>query len=326
MAERQSAVELKVGAFVLATVLVLAIGILWVLGTLPLGRQANPYTVLMGTAAGVRKGDRVRVSGIETGRVEKVSLRPGEEWPVLFEITLDSSISVTEMASAYITSDGLLSSNYLEIDPGPPSAAVLPPGGAIQGTEGAGLMQALGGLEDLSDQTSGLLAKLGGLVDDLSTSVDPLLGRLERLLSDDNMDSFSATLVAMQRLAEDTRPRTNALLERLDTLAAQLSEGTEDLPRIAANLDGMLVELRNALGTDGARLAELLESAQSTMDSAGTTMEVTARNRQRLELTLHDLQMTMANLRGFTETLEAKPSALVWKNRQPDRKPGEGQP
>lgn len=324
MAERQRAVELRAGVFVLATILILGLGSLWVIGSLPIGREANQYSVLMGTAAGVRPGDRVRVSGIEVGRVESVSLRPGEEWPVLFRITLDASISVTEEASAHITSDGLLSFNYLEIDPGPASAGALLPGSAIQGTAGAGLMKALGGLEDLSGQTSGFLAKLGGLVDELSASVEPLLARLELLLSDENVDSFSDTLTAMRVLAEDTRPRTNVLLEHLDALVAQLDEGTEDLPQIAENLDSFLAELRNALGTDGARLAELLESAQGTLDSAGATLEVTAQNRRRLELALRDLQATIASLKSFTGALEERPSALVWKDRQPDRKPGEG--
>ena len=323
MAERQRAAELKAGAFVLAAVLILGLGILWVVGSLPIGREANHYDVLMGTAAGVRTGDRIRVSGIEVGRVESISLRPGEEWPVLFSVSLDTSISVTVEASAHITSDGLLSSNYLEIDPGPASAPSLEPGGVIQGTAGAGLMQALGGLEDLSGDTSAFLAKLGGLVDELSKSAEPLLTQLELLLSDENLDSFSGTLAAMRILAEDTRPRTNALLEDLDALVARLNDGTETLPELVGNLDSLLTELRDALGPDGARLAELLDSAQGTLDSAGATLEVTAHSRHTLKLALRDLQATMANLKSFTETLEERPSALVWKDRQPDRKPGE---
>lgn len=326
MAERERAVEVRIGVFVLGAIVVLALGILWVLGSLPAGRQANEYIVRMGTAAGVRKGDRVRISGIEVGRVEDISLRVGEELPVLFQITLEDSVSVTESARAIITSDGLLSSNYLQIDPGPPGAPALAPGSTIQGTEGAGLMEAMGGLEDLSSQTGELLTKLSGLVDDISTNIEPLVARMEVMLSDENMESFSGLLNSMHLLAEDMRPRTNALLEDLDVLVVQLNEGTEDLPELSAQLKSLLAALETSLGEDGARLAELLESAQGTMESAGATMEVTARNRRGLELALRDLQATLANLKSLTGTLGQQPSALVWKQKQRDRKPGEDQP
>lgn len=326
MPEREPAVEIRVGAFMLASIATLAIGILWVLGALPAASRSSAYGVLMGTAAGIRGGDRVRVAGMEVGRVESVSLRPGEEWPILFEITLDSSILVTEEARAYITSDGLLTANYLEIDPGPPTAAPLTPGSAIQGSEGAGLVQALGGLDELSSQTTDLMTKLGDLADEISANVEPLAGRLEALLSDENIDSFAATLDSIRRLAEETRPRTNTLLEHLDGLVAELEESTDELPQVAQSLDELLAELRAALGADGERLAELLESAEGAMSAAGTTLEVTATNRQELERTLRDLQATMANLRVFSETLAERPSALVRKNRPPDRRPGEGNP
>ena len=326
MLERERAVEVRVGAFVLGAILLLALGILWVLGSLPAGREANEYGVLMGTAAGVRRGDRVRVSGIEVGRVEGVVLRPGEKWPVLFEVTLDASVPVTQEASAHITSDGFLSANYLEIVPGAPGAPPLSPGGMIKGTEGAGLMEAMGGLEDLSGKASELLVKLGGLVDDLSVTLQPLVTKLDLLLSDENVETFSGTLTAVRALAEDTRPRTNALLENFNGLVDGLNESTGKLPELTASLDSLLLELRAALGTDGERLAELLEAAQATMESAGATLDVTAQNRRGLELALRDLQATMANLKSLTATLAERPSALVRKTKQPDRKPGGSKP
>lgn len=326
MAERQRAAELRVGAFVLGSTLILGLGILWVIGYLPLGGEANEYNVLMGSAAGIRAGDRVRVSGIELGRVESVTLRPGEQWPVVFAVTLSTSIRVTEEASAYITSDGLLSANYLQIAPGPPGALPLPSGGTITGTAGGGLMAALEGLDDLSAQTSSLLEQLESLVHNLSVSVEPLMARLELLLSDKNLENFSGTLVAFRKLAEETGPRTNTLLENLDTLVTQLGEGTETLPELAADLQKLLTTLNSALGSEGSRLADLLDSAQSTLDSAGVTLEVTAQNRRSFELALRDLEATMANLKSFTATLEQRPSALLRKNRRPDRKPGEGNP
>lgn len=324
MTERQRAVELKAGAFVLATLVVFGLGVLWVIGSLPVGQTTGQYTVLMGTAAGVRSGDRVRVSGIEMGRVENIALHPGERWPVVFQISLDDSILVTEESSASITSDGLLSSNYLQIDPGPATAPPLPAGGAIYGSAGPGLMAVMGDLGGLSQQASKLLEDLGSLTSELSKNFGPLSLRLELLLSDQNLESFASTLTALRTLAEDTPPLARSTLEHLDNLIMQLSAGAEDLPQITASLGSLLADLHAIVGTDGERLTSLLESTQRTLDSAGATLEVTAQNRHILELTLRDLQETMENLRGFTATLERRPTALLRKERQPDRKPGEG--
>jgi len=116
---------------------------------------------------------------------------------------------------------------------------------------------------------------------------------------------------------EDSGPRLSALLARLDDLAVELQSGVEGLPEVTTEIQGLVTDLRTALGPDGERVSSLLDSANSGMSA----MQM---NRGELEAMVRDLRLATANLRAFTEAIKERPSLLVRKSRAPDRKPGEG--
>jgi phospholipid/cholesterol/gamma-HCH transport system substrate-binding protein len=307
---------IKAGIFVVVAMAILVVATLWVAG-LHFGGAKQEYDVLMGTAAGVREGDQVRVSGMEVGRVQAVELRPGEEWPVVFRVALREGIPLTQSASARLTSDGLLGAPYLEIDPGPPGEPLLPPDSTITGSHGTGASEAFAALGDLSVQASVTLDEMTVLLQSLSERTGPLLERFELLLSDENLDSLSASLAGMRDTMEASGPRLSALLTRLDELAQQLQSGVEGLPDLTGEIQGLVTDMRTALGPEGERLATVLDSAASGMSS----MQM---NRGELEAMVKDLRLATANLRAFTEAIKERPSLLVRKSRAPDRQPGEG--
>jgi len=289
---------------------------LWVAGS-HLGGHQNEYDVLMNTAAGVRQGDRVRVSGMEVGRVLEIQLRAGEEWPVNFRIALNEEIPVTQSAVARLTADGLLGAPYLEIDPGPAGEPLLPPGSTIPGTRASGANEAFKALGDLSGRAGAALDEVMVLVQSLGERMEPMLERFELLMSDENLANISGSLVAMRGTMEESGPRLSALLARLDELAIELQGGIEGLPDVTAEIEGLVTDLRTALGPEGQRLAAVLESANSGMSA----MQM---NRGELEAMVRDLRLATANLKAFTESIKERPSLLVRKSRAADRQPGEG--
>ncbi len=268
-------------------------------------------------SGGVRQGDPVRVAGMEVGRVQRVELRPGAEWPVLFRIGLDSEILVTERASARLTTDGLLGTPYLEIQPGAEGEAPLPQGAPIMGIEVVSSVDAMSGLGELSDSAGVAVEEVTALLQNLNARIGPLLERFEMLLSDANIASISDSLSAMRDTMQEAGPRLNDLLARLDGVAVQLEAGVAGVPPLTEDLQGLVADLRTALGPDGERLASLLDSAGSSVSS----MEM---NRGELEAMLRDLRQATANLKAFTEAIQERPSALMRKSKGPDRKPGEG--
>ena len=308
---------IRAGLFVIIALGILVIASLWVAGLHPGGSERTDYQVLMQGSGGVRQGDPVRVAGMEVGRVQRVELRPGAEWPVLFRIGLDSDILVTEYASARLTTDGLLGTPYLEIDPGAEGGAPLPPSTPIMGVEVVSTVDAMSGLGALSDDAGVAVEEVTALLRNLNARVGPLLERFEMLLSDENLTSISESLSAMRNTMQETGPRLNALLARLDGVAVQLEAGVAGVPPLTEELQGLVTDLRTALGPDGERLSSLL-------DSAGSSVSAMEMNRGELEAMLRDLRLATANMKAFTETLQERPSALVRKSQGPDRKPGEG--
>lgn len=307
---------IRAGLFVLIALAILIIASLWVAGYHAGGDQ-TPYAVVMKTAAGIRQGDRVRIAGMEVGRVLEVDLRPGEGWPVLFRIAIDKDIPVTEGASARLTADGLLGSPYLEIDPGSSSAKPLPPGATIMGTEAANANEAFQALGQLSETAGGALDEVTELVQSLGERMEPLLARFELLMSDENLESISGSLAAMQQTMEASGPKLSTLLARLDELTLELHSGVEGLPDVTAEIQGLVTDLRTALGPDGERVSSLLESADHGMSA----MQM---NRGDLEAMVRDLRLATANLKALSEALKERPSSLIRNSKGPDRKPGEG--
>ena len=84
--------EVRVGAFVALAATLLLLMTLWILGRGVLGGGPH-YVVRLPHAGGVIAGDRVRVAGVETGRVDSVWLDAGAALPVRVEVSRAASTS-----------------------------------------------------------------------------------------------------------------------------------------------------------------------------------------------------------------------------------------
>ncbi|MGB5660673.1 MAG: MlaD family protein [Thermoanaerobaculia bacterium] len=308
---------IRAGLFLIIALGLFVIGSLWVAGIHPGGSERVSYEVLMKSSGGVRQGDPVRIAGLEVGRVQAVDLRSGVEWPVLFRIGLDATIPVTAAASARLTTDGLLGSPYLEVDPGPAGGPPLSPDTPIIGLEVVSTADAMSGIGQLSDRAGVALDEVTVLLQSLSARTGPLLERFELLMSDQNLASISESLTAMRDTMQEAGPRLTSLMTRLDELAIELETGVAGIPDLTGDLQGLVGDLRTALGPDGERLSSLL-------DSAGDSMSSMQMNKGELDAMVRDLRLATANLKAFTESIKERPSAIVRGSKGPDRKPGEG--
>jgi phospholipid/cholesterol/gamma-HCH transport system substrate-binding protein len=108
-------------------------------------RQVSGYDVTadFNQVSGITVGSDVRMSGIKIGSVINQHLDPASYQAVL-GMSIDNRVKIPEDSSAKITSDGLLGSSYVMIEPGG-SPDLLENGGQIQYTQGAvDLMSLLG--------------------------------------------------------------------------------------------------------------------------------------------------------------------------------------
>jgi phospholipid/cholesterol/gamma-HCH transport system substrate-binding protein len=126
--------ELAVGLFLLIGILCLAYI------SIKLGRleviSGKYYTISadFNNDGGIKPGSSVEISGVEVGRVKRVSLDKNYQATVEFEIK--RNVKIQEDAIASIKTKGLIGERYVQITPGG-SEKILSNGGKIRETESA---------------------------------------------------------------------------------------------------------------------------------------------------------------------------------------------
>lgn len=312
------------GLFVILGLTVFVVLLLWVAGVRPGTGEQTRHEVRMRDSGGVRAGDPVRLAGVAVGRVEAVELRADPEWPVAFRVTLDAGIPINDASRARFASDGLLGARFLALEPGPEGGAPLADGAPIYGTGAPGLDETLSRVGDVVERASVLLEETTFLVRGLPERIDPVLSRVEALLSEQNVEDASATLAEVRRIVEATGPRLPTLLDRLDATLAELETGAADLPALTTEARGLVADVRTSLGPDGRRLTEVLDSADHTLDAATDTFGAVSGSVGEIEAGLRDLRAAASHLEALARALEERPNTLILGSRTRERRPGEG--
>jgi len=144
-------VETVIGAVVLAFA---TIFLVFAYRTADVGASSGglELTAAFDNVDGLNVGSDVRMSGIKVGAIISQKLDP-KTYRAIISISLNSGIELPDDSSAKITSDGLLGSNYLALEPGG-SDDMLKEGGSIQYTQSALNLQDLIG-QAIFSSTSG---------------------------------------------------------------------------------------------------------------------------------------------------------------------------
>lgn len=92
-------------------------------------------TAAFDNATGINIGSDVRLAGLKVGTVTSQAIDP-QTFQARLEFSIDERIQLPEDSSARIVPEGLLGSNYVDLEPGG-STINLADGAAIQFTQGA---------------------------------------------------------------------------------------------------------------------------------------------------------------------------------------------
>jgi phospholipid/cholesterol/gamma-HCH transport system substrate-binding protein len=222
--------QLKVGGMILVALAILTVAVF------KLGEAANLFSkryklvALLPSANGLRVGGSVTVAGQLAGTVSTIDFLPPDadtsrNLRVVVEIDQALQQQVREDSRARIRTLGLLGDKIVDISPGTPRFAVLPPNDTIQ-VEAAldyetVLLQASGAVTDMVQLTRDLRGITGGLARGEGT-----VGQL--LMNRSLYDELNGTLA-----------RTNALVTRLQAPNGSLGKLLDD-PALYQNLSGMI--------------------------------------------------------------------------------------
>jgi phospholipid/cholesterol/gamma-HCH transport system substrate-binding protein len=160
----------RVGIIVFAALVLLAGAILTIGGKRGFFLARSTYFAHFPNSQGLVAGNQVRLAGVVVGAVHDIEVpkKPGQDLTVYFDIERRYQHLLKTDSKVEIKTIGLLGDKYLEVTPGSPDQADLPPDSEIRSVHSAELEK--------------ILASSGDLVENvlaISKSLRNILGRTE---------------------------------------------------------------------------------------------------------------------------------------------------
>src|SRR6185437_871551 len=237
-----------VGAFVLVVALVAALFVYWYSGT-RVHRTYDRYEIYFnGSVSGLEQGAAVRYLGVRVGRVVEMRIDPRDAGRVEVIAAIDSTAPISPRTVAELNLQGVTGLLYIDLQQSARAAAP-----KVASLEYPVIRAAPSQFDVFMAQLPRLSAAAGGVIE-----------RLNRLLSDHNIDDVS---------------------QSLDNLA----QASGSLPQTVRSVNSLLVQLRTATG----ELAATAGSARKVMDTAGPQVITTMR---RLQTVADNLSQATAQL------------------------------
>jgi len=319
--------ELKVGAFVLATLLTF-------LGTLVYVDQLTgvrvPYKTYFNYVGGVDPGSQVRFGGMKVGSI--TAIHQAREDPTKIEVLMEvkGGVPVNADSVATLTSLSPLGDKYLEISTGSNQARRLSPGATIPSMGPVGL-------DDLARQVSELIPTIQSTFQDMQKNIDQLtgnartvLGNLQSMTSPQNQRNLTLLLASARDLLDKESSRIDTVLRSFEQVSLQAS-GTldqanrtfseiETTARTAndtfANANRTIEGMRDPIKTDLTELQRTMTEARRLIEDLNT---VVSANRYNIDDTFENFRAASENLRELTASVRQRPWTLIRGKAAPDR-------
>jgi phospholipid/cholesterol/gamma-HCH transport system substrate-binding protein len=319
--------ELKVGVFVLASLLIFLATLVYVD---QLSGVHVRYKTYFKYAGGVDPGSPVRFGGMKVGAV--TAIRPSREDPTKIEVLLEvkGGVPVNADSVATLTSLSPLGDKYLEISTGTNRAPRIPAGATIPSKEPISL-------NDLAERASTLIPTVQSTLQDMQKDIDQLTGNAQSVLANiqsmtgpQNQRNFSSLLANARELLDKESPQVDRVLQNLERASSQasdaLSQASDVMNQIQttartandtfANANKTVDELRDPIKTDLAELQQTMVDARRLIADLKT---VVSANRNNIDDTIDNFRAASENLRDLTASVKQRPWSLIRGKPAPDR-------
>ena len=236
---------------VVSTILLIA-GIVFVvwLAQFRLHQQFDNYIIsFKGPVRGISNGGEVHFNGIKVGEISKIALDPHDPSMVDATIKVTSDVPIRQDSVAMLEPQGITGVNYVQISAGTPTRPLLKNLPVPQGYKFPVIRSQRDAFSDLLSGGSAVVAK----------AVESL-NRVNRVLSDDNIKTFSAALSDVQAVTAELRQR-KAIIADADKALKTADAAAEQIRTLAKSTQG-LVE------GDGTRSVRKLGDAADEIEGA----------------------------------------------------------
>jgi ABC-type transporter Mla subunit MlaD len=308
--------EVKVGAFVLASLTILTFTLIYLMTTSS-HTGSVPYKTYLHYAGGLEAGAPVLFGGINAGRVTAV--RPWTADPTKIEIlmNLTPGTPVNEKSVAKLGSVSLMSGPVLLVSTGSNDARRVAPGEAIPSQDVASMDEVIAKVSTVADNANSLMTQVQGELAGISGDARTLLANLNTMTGKPNQKRVNATLEQMSRLVTDARPKIDGMLDQVSRVTAKLGPVVDHADGAIQNVSGTVSDIRDPLRKDLTELQTTLQEAKGLL----ANMQVIVRaNDSRIDETLENLRITTQNLSDLTNSVKQRPWSLIRIKQPEDRK------
>ncbi len=288
-----------VGIFVLVLGAALIGGVLWLSSGKSYSQVYDIYQTYMSeSVSGLNLNAPVRYRGVEVGRVQEITLAPGNVEQVRLTLGIVRGTPIKVDTVALLQTHGLTGLTFVELSGGKHDTP------ALQAKNG---------------EKYPVIQSGPSLITRLDTSVTALLGNLNRtslsinsLLDEDNRKAIKNTLKDIEILSHTLASRQT----EIDASLKNMAQFTHELPQLAQRIQHSTERFDHMNDA----LAKASASTRATMDSTRQFTSETLPEAQQLIVELRELTHS---LQQVSSELEQNPSALLYGKTPAKRGPGE---
>ncbi len=272
----KNSLETKLGFFVAITVCA-AVLIIETLGSADLFSRGKHVSALFDTVQDLKVGDRVKMAGVEIGRVEKIEITD-EKVSVTMKLKLDANVKTDSKAIIKFT--GLMGQNFVNISFGAPDSPKAEEGAVLETAEQpdlsaimAKLDAAAGGIQNLTKSFTGdkIDNLVGPLTDFIKQNSAPITatisniknvtsqiasgqGSVGKMIYDDTLYNTALSTVSnLQDTAISVHTAVNNISSGQGTIGKLLTDDTlyRSTAGAMTNLESILIKVNQGQGTVG---------------------------------------------------------------------------
>lgn len=293
-----------VGASSLILFVGLVIFVVW-LARLQFTRDYDTYDIVFqGPVRGLSQGGEVHFNGIKVGEVTKIALDRTNPSRVIARARVTSDVPIRVDSYATLEPQGITGVNYVQITAGTPSRPLL------KDTVPRDQIPVIRSQRStLSDLLEG-----GGTV--LTRTIEAL-DRVNRVLSDQNIKSFSAAVSDAQSVTAELRQRK--------AIVADAQKALQDIDATAQELTKLTANANDMLDGDGRRtLKNVADAAEETKAAAaatramvgnleGPTQDFATNGLPQITAAVIELQNAAKSLQGLLNEVQSSPTGALGK-------------
>ena len=291
-----------VGIATVALLAALAVFAIW-LARLQFNNDFDVYDIVFyGPVRGLSEGGEVHFNGIRVGEVTDLNLDPNKGDQVIARVRLNGTTPVRVTSRAQLEPQGITGLNYIQI---------------TAGTEGSALLKSQypeNVIPVIQSQPSPIAELLSGSGTVLAQTVDAL-NRINRVLSDDNIRSFSTSVKNVEALSTELEAR-KGMLTQLEQALTKANAAVGEYQQLGA-------DARRLLNTDGREAIANINAATADARTAMASVNRTATGLEKpvgdfatnglpqLMLAIQGLEDATASLEGLVDEVRSSPRDFI---------------